>query len=140
MKYVLIVVGLYFLIGFISAFSRSLPILNKVFTIVMLFFGFVILVIFPLKYFLPKIYWEFKEAKSGLINAITYPNIISNIILITAGIFLLINIIYSILYCSLSSLDISTCFSETIDNNLLIIYLMSLFFAVIFRILKKRAY
>jgi len=139
-KYLLIVVGLYFLIGFISTFSRPIPIFNKVFTIVMLFFGFVILVIFPLKYFLPKIYWEFKEAKSGLINATTYLSIISGIIFIITGIFFLINIVHSILYCSLSDMDISTCFSETINNKLLIVYLLSLFLVIIFRILKKRVH
>ncbi|MCW4033705.1 MAG: hypothetical protein NWF08_10010 [Candidatus Bathyarchaeota archaeon] len=137
MKYILIVLGLYFLIGFISGFSRSHPIINKVFMIAMLFFGFAILVIFPLKYFLPKIYWEFREAKSGLINAITYLNIISSIIFVIAGIFLLINVVHSILYCSLSSMKISACFSETINNNLLIAYLLSLFLVIIFRILKK---
>jgi len=140
LKYILIVLGLYFLIGFISGFLRSHPIINKVFTIVMLLFGFVILVIFPLKYFLPKIYWEFREAKSGLINAITYLNIISGIIFVIAGIFLLINVVHSILYCSLSSMEISACFSETINNNLLIVYLLSLFLVIIFRILKKRVH
>ena len=114
------------------------PITNKVFTIVMLFFGFVILVIFPLKHFLPKIYWEFRETKSGLINAITYLSIISGIIFVIAVIFLLINIVHSIQYCLLSSIEISACFSETIDNNLLILYLLSLFLVIIFRILKKR--
>lgn len=137
LKYILIVLGLYFLIGFIYGFSRYNPIINKVFTIVMLFFGFIILVIFPLKYFLPKIYWEFREAKSGLINAITYLNIISGIILVIVGIFLLINIVHSILYCSLSSTDISDCFSKTINSNLLIVYLLSLSLVIFFRILKK---
>jgi len=103
----------------------------------MLFFGFVILVIFPLKHFLPKIYWEFRETKSGLINAITYLSIISGIIFVIAVIFLLINIVHSIQYCLLSSIEISACFSETIDNNLLILYLLSLFLVIIFRILKN---
>lgn len=138
LRYVLIVLGLYLLIGFISGFSRSIPIINKVFTIVMLFFGFVILVIFPLKYLLPKFYLEFREAKSGLINAMTYPNIISGIVFIISGIFLLINVIHSIVYCLLSSIEVSGCFSETINNNLLIVYLSSLFLVIIFRILKKR--